>query len=101
GGTYTETFALPQTAAEVPTPPQVEAGPDVFAETGAPVALTGEVEDLNPNETFTIAWDFGDGTTATDTLTPSHVYADAGVYIATLTVTDSTGFVVSDTAQVT
>jgi PKD repeat protein len=100
-GTYVQTFSLPETAAEISTPPQVEVGPDVSAEAGTPVTMSGEVEDLNPNETFTLAWDFGDGATVVDTLTPSHVYVDAGVYTATLTVTDSTGFVISDTLQAT
>ncbi|KPL15625.1 MAG: hypothetical protein AMJ93_16470 [Anaerolineae bacterium SM23_84] len=33
-------------------------------------------------------WDFGDGGTASSTLTPFHTYADNGVYTVTLTVTD-------------
>ena len=34
-------------------------------------------------------WDFGDGSTAT-TATPSHTYANPGIYKVTLTVTDNT-----------
>ncbi|MBK9462249.1 MAG: PKD domain-containing protein [Sphingobacteriales bacterium] len=35
-------------------------------------------------------WDFGDGTTATNIQNPTHVYADSGVYTATLSVTNDT-----------
>ena len=38
------------------------------------------------------AWDFGDGQTSTDAA-PSHMYAAAGTYTATLTVTDNLGLV--------
>jgi PKD repeat protein len=46
-------------------------------------------------------WDFGDGTTASGTLTPSHVYADDGVYPVTLTVTDLFGRQVRSTLRTT
>jgi PKD repeat protein len=35
-------------------------------------------------------WDFGDGTTATNIQNPTHVYANSGVYTATLSVTNDT-----------
>lgn len=44
---------------------------------------------------------FGDGCTATGTLTPTHIYGDNGVYTVTLTVTDDDGGVCSDTLTVT
>jgi PKD repeat protein len=46
------------------------------------------------------AWDFGDGNLATGA-TPSHVYAAAGTYEATLTVTDDNGATDTDTVSVT
>ncbi len=46
------------------------------------------------------SWDFGDGSTST-AANPSHTYATAGSYTATLTVTDDLGATGSDTAPVT
>src|SRR5262249_44091702 len=46
-------------------------------------------------------WDFGDGSSASGTLTPSHTYADNGTYTAILNVTDAAGLVAQDTAVVT
>lgn len=40
-------------------------------------------------------WDFGDGTTSTQS-SPFHVYADTGTYYVTLTVTDSAGVCVDE-----
>ena len=45
----------------------------------------------NPGgDTLTYLWNFGDGDTSTDA-NPAHVYATAGTYIATLTVTNIAG----------
>ncbi|GLQ87769.1 PKD domain-containing protein [Dyella flagellata] len=46
------------------------------------------------------SWDFGDGSTATDT-SPSHTYAAAGTYNVTLTVTDNGGMTGTKTSAVT
>ncbi|MFA6132483.1 MAG: PKD domain-containing protein [Phycisphaerae bacterium] len=48
---------------------------------------------------YTWAWEFGDGQTST-AQNPSHVYAEAGSYIAKLTVTDTDGHVASVRAMV-
>ena len=49
--------------------------------------------DPDPGDTLTYVWDFGDGTTATETTTAtlSHVYADVGTFTATLQVRDNHG----------
>ena len=43
--------------------------------------------DPNSGDTFTRLWDFGDGATSSST-SPSHLFAGAGTYTVTLTVTD-------------
>jgi chitodextrinase len=55
---------------------------------GEEVTFTGGSDP--DGDLVTRLWDFGDGTTDTGP-TPSHAYASAGDYIATLTVTDSHG----------
>jgi PKD repeat protein len=47
-----------------------------------------------------VTWDFGDGATASGTLTPTHIYADDGAYTVTLVVTDDLGGVGIDTLVV-
>jgi PKD repeat protein len=102
GEVQTQALTVPETAGEVPAPPALEAGPNVSAKAGEPVAFSGAFTDINPTDTHTLAWDFGDGSPpVTDTLTPTHTYVSAGVYTATLSVTDSTGFVISDPLQIT
>ncbi len=55
-----------------------------------------------PPATFTIDWDFGDGTVISNTtLGQTHTYADNGLYNVTLTVTASDGRVTSDTLTAT
>ncbi|HLF26956.1 MAG TPA: PKD domain-containing protein [Anaerolineae bacterium] len=71
--------------------PSVNAGPDQSALEGEPVNFNATFTDLGARDTHTLAWDFGDGATATDTLAPTHFYADDGAYTATLTVTDKDG----------
>ena len=51
--------------------------------------------DASGNTPTSWAWKFGDGGTST-ARTPTHVYADDGVYTVTLTVTDDDGGVGSD-----
>jgi hypothetical protein len=50
------------------------------------------VASFDPDGTITtIQWNFGDGTTATGTLTPAHVFSEAGTYPVTLTLYDDVG----------
>ena len=76
---------------------------DITKDTG-PVANAGAAQSVNEGSAvtfagsaaagvapFTYAWNFGDGATATGSLSPSHTYADNGVYTAKLSVTDALG----------
>ena len=81
--------------------PQVQAGSDRFdVPPGQPISFAGGFTDPGILDTHTILWDFGDGATAADTLTPAHAYAQRGIYTVTLTVTDNDGGVGSDTLLV-
>jgi PKD repeat protein len=80
--------------------PSVEAGDDQTVDEGTPVSFSGIFTDPGA-DTHTVHWDFGDGTTASSTLTPEHTYADDGVYTVTLTVTDDDSASSSDALSVT
>lgn len=97
GATDTETVVVTVNAA----PPVAEAGADQSADEGQPVTFAGTFTDLTVDDTHVIEWDFGDGTTDTGSLTPSHAYGDNGTYTVTLTVTDSDQQSSTDTLTVT
>lgn len=81
--------------------PTVDAGSDQTVNEGDTVSFSGSFTDPGASDTHTIEWDFGDGSTTSGTLTPTHVYGDNGVYTVTLTVTDDDGDVGTDTLTVT
>lgn len=82
--------------------PQVDVGSDQTVNEGQAVSFDATYADAGIDDgPFTLAWDFGDGNTAVDTLTPTHTYADSGVYQVTLTVTDKDGGVGIGAANVT
>ncbi|MGC9553772.1 MAG: PKD domain-containing protein [Thermoplasmatota archaeon] len=81
--------------------PSVNAGSDRTVNEGDTVSFSGAFTDPGSADTHTIHWNFGDGTNATGTLTPSHIYGDNGVYTVTLTVSDDDGGSDSDTMTVT
>jgi hypothetical protein len=64
---------------------------------GEPVYFTGSAENGTPPYSF--HWEFGDGNTS-DEQNPTHIYAAAGNYTATLLVTEATGLTASDAAWV-
>jgi len=68
------------------------------AATNLSVVFTDTSTDANTDDTLTYSWDFGDNTTNA-TQNPTHVYAAAGTYNVTLTVTDS--FELADTTEIT
>jgi PKD repeat protein len=92
GGTGTAS----QTIAVNP-PPVASAGPAENGSAGSPVAFAGSV--VGGSAPYAETWNFGDGTTATGTLTPAHTYASAGTYTVTLSATDAAG--VSSTSTTT
>ncbi|MCP4541931.1 MAG: tandem-95 repeat protein, partial [Chloroflexi bacterium] len=103
-GVLSDTATVNVTITCVNDIPQVEAGPDQTVDEGGTASFTGSFTDPDIGDTHTVVWDLGDGNTATDTLSPTHVYADnaaSGAYTVTLTVTDSQSGVVSDTLLVT
>ncbi|MBS7614820.1 PKD domain-containing protein [Candidatus Bathyarchaeota archaeon] len=80
--------------------PIVEAGVDQTANEGTQVSFSGSFSDLGA-DSHTIVWDFGDGSIAEGTLTPTHTYVDNGVFTVRLTVTDDDGGAGDDTIIVT
>jgi uncharacterized repeat protein (TIGR01451 family) len=67
----------------------------------APLAVNFTATASDPDGTIaSYAWDFGDNTSAT-IQNPSHTYASAETYTATLTVTDNSGATASATATIT
>jgi Ca2+-binding RTX toxin-like protein/PKD repeat protein len=79
--------------------PSVNVGDDQSILEGSPSAFGAFVSDPSPVDTFSYAWDFGDGTTS-NSLAATHTYADNGTYTATLTVADDDGEATSDTLVV-
>ncbi len=71
--------------------PDVMAGPDQAAEVGQPVTFSGHFSDSGTADSHTIAWDFGDGETASGSLSSSHSYTTKGSFTARLTVMDDDG----------
>ena len=65
-----------------------------------PVSLYGSMSTDADGTIVSYAWSFGDGTTGSG-VAVSHTYASAGVYQATLTVTDDRGATNSDFVTVT
>ena len=70
-------------------PLAVSAGSDFTGKEGATVTFNGSVS--GGTSPYSYAWNFGDGSTSSGSLTRTHVYIEYGTYTATLTVTDSAG----------
>lgn len=71
--------------------PIVEAGADITAQYSDPVQFGGSFTDPGSLDTHTTKWEFGDGKTDAENLTPTHYYARPGEYNVVLTVTDDDG----------
>ncbi|PVX23992.1 MAG: hypothetical protein CW691_08925 [Candidatus Bathyarchaeum sp.] len=82
--------------------PLADAGEDKKLAEGSTVSFVGSASDAGVADILTISWDFGDGNSdTTGTLNPTHVYADDGDYLGTLTVADDDGESATDTLMVT
>jgi hypothetical protein len=67
--------------------PVVNPGPDQTVNEGAPVQFDASGSSDADGDPLTYSWNFGDGSTGSGA-TPTHVYADNGVYTATVKVSD-------------
>ena len=81
--------------------PVVFAGLDQAVALGTAVSFSGSFTDTGSLDTHTLLWEFGDGSTITNTLTPTHTYALTGTYTTTLTITDDDGGIGSDDVTIT
>jgi PKD repeat protein len=103
-GDLIDTATVTLTVISAGDDPIVDAGEDQTADEGETVEFSGGFVDPARQILFngeSILWDFGDGTTATDTLTPTHQYRDNGLFTVTLTVTDTVGDAGQDSLLVT
>lgn len=79
--------------------PEVEAGPDLEAEAGQPVELSGTFDDLGVEDLHVVTWQLGDGGVA-EGLDVTHTYEEVGTFTATLIVEDDEGAIGLDTLSV-
>lgn len=108
-GTYTIQFTVTDNEGKTHTAqtqvvvvnasPVVDAGSSASGKVNIPLQFLGNFTDAGLDDTHTILWNFGDGTTATGILNPTHSFTAEGTYVVTLTVTDKDGGVGSDTTN--
>ena len=96
-GSMVDTATVNLTVSPVNDAPLVDAGVDLAMPESAVVVFSGAYTDPDEQIAVEIAWDFGDGEVAAGTLTPTHAYADNGLYTVTLVVTDGLGGMGMDT----
>jgi VCBS repeat-containing protein len=100
GGSTNATVSINVTSAPAQNhAPVANAGPDQTVDENLPVQFNGTNSSDSDGDTLSYAWNFGDGQTATGA-TPSHAFANSGLYTVSLTVDDGHGGVSTDTMQV-
>jgi len=96
-----DTDTLTVTVEEPNEDPTADAGGLYTATAGQEITFDGSDSSDTDGEIVEYGWDFGDGSTGTG-VSPVHIYAEAGDYTATLTVTDNDGAVsIEASAEVT
>lgn len=68
---------------------------------GGSTSLSYVFGSLASGATGSISWNFGDGSTATDIASPTHIYTTAGTYTVTATIIDTCGQSRTSSASVT
>jgi PKD repeat protein len=97
-------WAGPTGAGTVPPPPAANAAPTAaFSSTSADLTASfdGSGSQDSDGTIASYSWNFGDSTAAGSGANPSHLYAAAGTYPVTLTVTDDDGATGAATREVT
>src|SRR5208337_4675687 len=88
-GSATVSFAAVSVTTTSVQPDTAAAGSAITTTAGSSVTFSqAAATGTGP---LTYAWNFGDGTTASGTLNPTHTYQTAGTYTAQLTATDALG----------
>jgi len=86
-----------------PNPPLViyDAYASNIGSIGENIQFNGSVEPLTGQPPYTYRWDFGDESTPSTQLNPTHKYTKAGVYTYTFTVTDNADATASQSGNIT
>jgi chitodextrinase len=74
------------------TPPTANAGGPYSGTAGTAISFNGNGSSDPQSQSLSYLWTFGDGAAATGS-SPSHDYFEAGDYVVSLTVTDTSGLV--------
>jgi hypothetical protein len=98
-----ETSGLVYLSDVAPNPPLVIYYADAsnIGSIGENIQFNGSVEPLTGQPPYAYSWDFGDESTPSTQLNPTHTYAKAGVYTYTFTVTDNADATASQSSTIT
>jgi len=79
-----------------PAPPLIIISPDKFLGC-APADIFFNNLSTPIDESYRTVWDFGDGTTVEDVISPTHLYDKPGLYTVSLSITSPIGCFIADT----